>query len=293
MSYLDGVLRLISINMISSIGFIMLAGWVGIFGLGHAGFIAIGAYVGSLTMMKLNLPWFLALLLGGIVAGIAAYLVGRPTLRLKPVYFTVASMALGETIRLTLDNLDFLGGSRGVTGIPIEFATLPNILIVVVLGVIVAVNIRHSKFGRSYVAIRDDALAAEHMGIKVARVKTTVFVISAIYCGVGGGFYAAYMTYIRPAMFSADMSSYLSTWAIFGGLGSLIGGLFGTFFLTALTESFRAFATYRMLFYGIALVIIIAIRPQGVFGTWELTPANLKKVWRGITRRKANDGKKG
>ena len=101
MSYLDGVLRLISINMISSIGFIMLAGWVGIFGLGHAGFIAIGAYVGSLTMMKLNLPWFLALPLGGIVAGIAAYLVGRPTLRLKPVYFTVASMALGETIRLT------------------------------------------------------------------------------------------------------------------------------------------------------------------------------------------------
>ena len=122
--------------------------------------------------------------------------------------------------------------------------------------------------------------SAEAMGIHTAKAKETALIISAIYCGIGGGFYASYMGYIQPAMFSGDMSSYLSTWVVFGGLGSLTGGVLATAILTGLTEAFRTLSQYRMFFYGIALVLIISLRPKGVFGTWELTPANIRKLFR-------------
>ncbi len=279
MAYYLGVLRLVLINMIEVTGFVLLAGWTGVFSLGHAGFVAIGAYTFSTLVLKMGIPWPIAIICAGMFAGFISFIIGKPSLKLKAGYFAIASMGFGETIRLILENLDWLGGPRGLTGIARKFSALPIILVIFIIGLIVMINIRNSRFGRSFFAIRDDTLAAEAMGIDTARTKETALFISAVYCGVGGALYASYMTYLQPAMFNTDMSSTMSTWVVFGGLGSLTGGLVAAFVLTALTESFRVFALYRMFFYGLALVLIIALRPQGLFGTWEMTPSNLNMLF--------------
>ena len=284
--YYLGVLRLILINMIETTGYVLLSGWTGIFSLGHAGFIAVGAYTSSLLIMRAGLPWSLAIILGGLAAGIVSIPIGKASLRLKAGYFAICSLALGETIRLILNNLEVIGGSRGIPGVPTHFANIYSILIVFIIGLIIMINLRRSKFGRQCVAVRDDALAAEAMGINTARVKEISLFISAVYCGIGGAFYASYLSFIQPSSFSSAMSSALSTWVVFGGLGSLTGGLLGTFIITAITETFRAFADYRMFFYGLALVVIIAIRPRGLIGTWELTPGNVKGLIKKVSAKR-------
>jgi len=269
--------------MIQATGYVLLAGWTGIFSLGHAGFVAIGAYVSTFLIIKSGFPWFIAVFIGGIAAGACSWVIGKASLKLKMGYFAIASLGLGETIRLIIENVEAIGGPRGITGIPGSFSEWYILLVFMICGVIIIVNIKNSKFGRSFLAIRDDALAAENMGINTAKNKEAALVISAIYCGISGAFYASFMSYIQPAMFSADMSSYMSTWVVFGGLGSLTGGLFSTFLLTAITESFRSLALYRMFFYGIALVFIIVVRPNGLFGTFELTPASVKVIKKKVT----------
>jgi branched-chain amino acid transport system permease protein len=282
--YYIGVLRLIMINMIEVTGYVLLAGWTGIFSLGHAGFVAVGAYTSSLLIMRVGIPWPLAVACGGLTAGMVSLPIGLASLRLKAGYFAICSLAFGETIRLILANSESIGGSRGIPGVPTSHSTLPIILAVLVAGLFIVIRIKGSKFGRQFVAVRDDALAASAMGINTPRVKQTALAISAVYCGVGGAFYASYLAFIQPSIFSSTMSSALSTFVVFGGLGSLTGGLLGAFVITALTESFRAFASYRLFFYGLALVIIIALRPSGILGTWELTPDSIRRL---LNRRKA------
>lgn len=293
MNYYIGVLQLILINMIEITGYVLLCGWTGIFSLGHAGFIAVGAYVCSLLVMRLGVPWIVGVIAGGVAAGIVSIPIGKASLRLKAGYFAICSMAFGETIKLIINNMERIGGSRGIPGVPTFYSKIPYLLVTAVLGIYVMIRIRNSKFGRQCVAVRDDALAASAMGVNVARVKETALFISAIYCGVGGAFYASYISFIQPSIFSSAMSSALSTWAVFGGLGSLTGGLLGTFIITAITESFRAFADYRMFFYGLALVVMIALRPTGLIGTWELTPKNIKKLLSRKESRRKREAKNG
>lgn len=278
MGYYIGVLRLICINLIEVTGFVLLAGWTGIFSLGHAGFVAIGAYTCAFLTLKCHIFWPLAVLLAGFISGGISWLIGKPTLKLKSGYFAIASMGFGESIRLIIENVDAVGGARGLAGIPNTYSSIYSVLVYLLLGLFIMIRIRNSRFGRKFFAVRDDALAAEAMGIDTARVRETALFISAVYCGVGGALYGSYMTYLQPAMFNTDMSSTMSTWVVFGGLGSLSGGLIATAVLTILTESFRAFSMYRMFFYGLALVIIIRVRPQGLLGSWELTPDNLRQL---------------
>jgi branched-chain amino acid transport system permease protein len=277
--YYIGVLTLITINIIEVTGYVLLAGFTGIFSLGHAGFIAIGAYVCSLLIIKLHVPWIISLLVAGASAGFVSLLIGKPSLRLKAGYFAIASMGFGESVRLILENIEYTGGPRGLTSIPRTMSAYPIVLITAIVGIIVIRNIRHSRFGRSFLSVRDDALAAEAMGIDTEKTRILSLMISAIYCGIGGAFYASFMSFIQPAMFDMNKSSELSTYVVFGGLGSLTGGIVAAFILTAIPEFFRPFAMWRMFFYGLALVLTISLRPQGLIGQWELSFAWLRKPY--------------
>jgi len=200
-----------------------------------------------------------------------------PTLRLKGDYFAIAALGFGEAIRLLVDNGGkFTGGSRGFTGIP-TMTKLPLALTVAVLGLFLMRNTIYSRFGRAMIAIREDRLAAQSIGINVARNQMASLAISAFYCGVAGGLFAFFMSFIQPRMFDMGKSNELAASVVFGGLGSLTGAVVAAAVLTAIPEVFRPLMTWRMVFYGLALIFTMVLRPGGLLGTWELSLNNIRK----------------
>ena len=283
-TYIQGILMLAGINLIAVLGLSLLTGFTGLFSFGHAGFMAIGAYVGALmtvspttTPSGLGLPFFVGIIAGGAAAGLAGYLIGRITLNLKGDYFCIATLGFGEAIRLILNNIQIFGGSRGWPGIPYK-SSLPVILLADVVAVIVLWNIVHSRQGRNMIAVREEELAAQVTGINVFGSKMTALVISAVYAGVAGVFFAHYMTFLQPKMFAMSKSTELTIIVIFGGLGSISGSVLGALLLTALPEVLRAFDIWRLVVYGAAVIIIMISRPKGLMGGVELTPAGIRKV---------------
>ncbi|HNX73127.1 MAG TPA: branched-chain amino acid ABC transporter permease [Spirochaetales bacterium] len=283
-TYIQGILMLAGINLIAVLGLSLLTGFTGLFSFGHAGFMAIGAYVGALmtvspttTPSGLGLPFFVGIVAGGTAAGLAGYLIGRITLNLKGDYFCIATLGFGEAIRLILNNVQIFGGSRGWPGIPYK-SSLPFILLADVVAVIVLWNIVHSRQGRNMIAVREEELAAQVTGINVFGSKMTALVISAVYAGVAGVFFAHYMTFLQPKMFAMSKSTELTIIVIFGGLGSISGSVLGALLLTALPEVLRAFDIWRLVVYGAAVIIIMISRPKGLMGGVELTPAGIRKV---------------
>ena len=283
-TYIQGILMLAGINLIAVLGLSLLTGFTGLFSFGHAGFMAIGAYIGALmtvspttTPSGLGLPFFVGIIAGGAAAGLAGYLIGRITLNLKGDYFCIATLGFGEAIRLILNNIQIFGGSRGWPGIPYK-SSLPIILLADVVAVIVLWNIVHSRQGRNMIAVREEELAAQVTGINVFGSKMTALVISAVYAGVAGVFFAHYMTFLQPKMFAMSKSTELTIIVIFGGLGSISGSVLGALLLTALPEVLRAFDIWRLVVYGAAVIIIMISRPKGLMGGVELTPSGIRKV---------------
>ena len=284
LTYIQGILMLAGINMITVLGLSLLTGFTGLFSFGHAGFMAIGAYIGTWisgspasTPAGLGLPFIFSILGGGIAAGLVSYLIGRITLKLKGDYFCIATLGFGEAIRLIFNNVNRFGGARGWPGIPGR-STFLAILIADVIAVLVLANIVNSKHGRNMIAVREEELAAQTAGIDVFRYKMISLVISAIYAGVAGVFLAHYMTFIQPKMFSLTKSTELTIIVIFGGLGSISGSVLGALVLTALPEILRAFEIWRLVFYGAAVILIMVSRPKGLMGGMELTPSGIRKA---------------
>jgi len=283
-TYIQGILMLAGINLIAVLGLCLLTGFTGLFSFGHAGFMAIGAYIGALmtaspnsTPAGLGLPFLVGIIAGGAAAGLAGFLIGRITLNLKGDYFCIATLGFGEAIRLILNNVQIFGGSRGWPGIPYK-SSLLSILVVDVLAVLILANIVHSRQGRNMIAVREEELAAQATGINVFKSKMTALVISAVYAGVAGVFFAHYMTFIQPKMFAMSKSTELTIIVIFGGLGSISGSVLGALVLTALPELLRAFDIWRLVIYGAAVIVIMISRPKGLMGGMELTPAGIRKV---------------
>lgn len=276
--YAGGILTLLAINCIAALGVSLFTGFTGIFTLGHAGYMAIGAYTTAILTVELGLHWLPAIVAGGVLAMLCAYLIGLPTLKLVGDYYTIASLGLGEAIRLVIENWDSL--TRGARGYPdiYEFTTLPvalGFLIVMATGMFFLVN---SNFGRAFKACRDDYVAASLLGFNTARYRILSLSISGFYCGVAGALLSGFMSYIQPVMFDMAKSTELISVVVFGGLGSMSGCLLGTAVLTLVTEIFRPIAQYRMLVYGLVLVLVMVLRPEGIMGTAELTPATIKNA---------------
>ena len=278
MYYVQGILILAGINLLTVLGLSLLTGFTGLFSFGHVGFMAIGAYMTTMMTVKLGLPFIPALLVGGLSAALISLVIGKFTLNLKGDYFCIATLGFGEAIRLILDNIQYFGGSRGWAGIPL-YTTFWNVMIIDVVAIIVMVFIINSRHGRNMKAIREEELASQIVGIDVFRYKMTSLGISALYAGVAGGMLAHYLGYLQPLMFQMVKSTELTIIVIFGGLGSITGSVIGAILLTALPEILRDFYQWRLVIYGLAVIAIMISRPRGLMGGKELNFKFIKKLF--------------
>ena len=268
--YIEGILILVGVNLMVVLGLSLLTGFTGLFSFGHAGFMAIGAYVSAVCTLYYHLPFITAMVLGAVAAMVMALIIGYFTLGLKGDYFCIATLGFGESVRLIFDNLDFFGGARGISSIPMV-TTFELTLVICILAVAALTLLMHSRHGRNMIAIREEELASQAIGIHVFRYKMISFVISAAYAAVGGALYAHYLGYLQPLMFQLTKSTEMTIMVIFGGLGSIGGSVIGAVLLTFLPELLRSFANWRLVFYGAAVVLIMISRPQGLMGGMELT----------------------
>jgi len=268
--YSEGIIILLCINAIAAMGVSLLIGFTGIFSLGHAGYMAIGAYTAAIATFQYEIHWLPAIIMGGIFAMIVALVIGVPTLKLMGDYYAIASIGLGESIRLVLENWDSVTrGARGYPGID-GFTSLPVALIFTLLMGLIMFNLINSRFGRSLKACRDDYIAASLMGYNTFHFRVASLGISGFYCGVAGALLAGFLTYLQPVMFDMLKSTELTSVVVFGGLGSMSGTLVGTAVITLVTELFRPISQYRMFIYGAVLVGVMVFRPEGIMGQREL-----------------------
>lgn len=268
--YIEGILILVGVNLMVVLGLSLLTGFTGLFSFGHAGFMAIGAYVSAVCTLYYHLPFITAMVLGAVASMVMALIIGYFTLGLKGDYFCIATLGFGESVRLIFDNLDFFGGARGISSIPM-ITTFELTLAICILAVLALTLLMHSRHGRNMIAIREEELASQAIGIHVFRYKMISFAISAAYAAVGGALYAHYLGYLQPLMFQLTKSTEMTIMVIFGGLGSIGGSVIGAVLLTFLPELLRSFANWRLVFYGAAVVLIMISRPQGLMGGMELT----------------------
>ncbi len=283
--YVSGILILCGINLLVVLGLSLLTGFTGLFSFGHAGFIAVGAYTAGYLATAFKVPFFPAVIAGGVMAMLVAMFIGSLTLNLKGDYFCIATLGFGEAVRLILNNVQFLGGARGMTSIPMK-SNLFSVYCFVIIGIIAMWFLIKSRHGRNMIAIREEELASQAIGINLFRYKMTSFVISALYAGIGGALWAFYLGYINPIMFMLIKSTEMTIMVILGGLGSITGSIVGAFFLTFLPEVFRSFANWRMVIYGAAVIAVMVLRPQGLLGGIEFSPTGIYRWFKNAPQRK-------
>ena len=283
--YLLQVICLAGINITLAVSLNLINGFTGQFSLGHAGFMAIGAYASAFFTVTFGdriravlamLPPFardgavllIALTIGAVLAAIAGFLVGVPSLRLRGDYLAIVTLGFGEIIRVLILNIDAVGGARGYSGIP-KIANFFWIYLFAGLTILVVHRIVHSSFGRTLVAIREDEIAAEAMGVHTTRAKVISFIVSSAMAGVAGGLFGHYLMYIHTNSFTFLRSFEIIIMIVIGGLGSISGSILGAVLFITLTEGLRQFAQYRMVLFSLLLILLMIIRPQGILGHRE------------------------
>ncbi|MEG0372138.1 MAG: branched-chain amino acid ABC transporter permease [Clostridium sp.] len=277
--YIKGILILAGIYMLPVLGLSLLTGFTGLFSFGHAGFMAIGAYITAYLMLNTTIPFIIAVLIGGLVSGLISLLIGRLTLSLKGDYFTIATLGFGVAIRLILENIEIFGGARGLPGIPLK-TNLITVTVVCIIAIITIKNIIYSKQGRNMIALKEDELASKVVGIDVFKYKMMALFFSAVLAGIGGGLFAGYIGFLQPKIFSLVRSTELTIIVIFGGLSSISGSVIAALILISLPELLREFSTWRLVIYGAMVVLIMIIRPRGLMGGYEITIKNIKNIFK-------------
>lgn len=294
MGYINTIIILGGINIIAALGLSILTGYTGLFSIGHAGFMALGGYATAVLYMNLHVPFLLALILGGLFAGLCSLIIGIPTFRsqLTGDYFAIATYGFSEAIRLILNNSYFVGGAFGFTGIP-QLTSLPMVLIITLIALFLAHSFVTSQYGKNCIAVSQDEIAAQMMGVNVFRTKITALFISAVYCGIAGGLFGFYMAYLSPSMFGAGRSSDMLAAIVFGGMQSLIGPVITSFILVAVPEVLRFFTEWRLIIYGLLFVVIMVFKPQGLLGYREMNFTFLKVFVKDMLKRKNAEHGKG
>ncbi|MDR3590629.1 MAG: branched-chain amino acid ABC transporter permease [Negativicutes bacterium] len=275
--YILRVLTIAGVFTILTLSLNLVTGYTGQFCLGWAAFYGIGAYTSALLAMKLGFSFWLALPLGGVMAAAFGILLGIPTLRLKDIYLAITTLGFGEIIRLIMLNwTDLTRGSMGLPGIPsprlfgYEFSSnLPYYYLILVL-VLITVFTMHrlidSRLGRALIAIREDDLAAKTAGIDITAYKVMAFAIGAFFAGIAGSFYAHYTSFIDPHTFSFMESISILAMVVLGGMGSITGSIIGALILSIIPEMLRGLSEYRMIMYGLIMMAVMILRPQGIMG---------------------------
>ncbi len=276
--YLD-VMTGIGINVILAVSLNLVNGYTGQFSLGHAGFMSVGAYLAAAvsvfvgpkflgedsgSALQQGLVFLAALLVGGTAAALAGLLVGVPSLRLKGDYLALVTLGFGEIIRVIFQNVEFLGGALGLNGIP-AYTTPFWVLAFVAITIFIVTCLVHSTYGRGFLATHDDEIASEAVGLDTTRYKIVAFVVSACFAGIAGGLYGHFKLTITPTGFDFTKSIEIVVMVILGGMGNTIGVVLAAVLLTLLPELLRPIAEYRMVLYSFMLIVLMIMRPQGLF----------------------------
>lgn len=295
--YVQQIVVFCLINVILATSLNLVSGFAGQFSLGHAGFMAIGAYASAslsqnVTVFSghlafLNFPVYT--LAAGFLAGLFGWLVGLPSLRLKGDYLAIVTLGFGEIIRVVILNMDSIGGARGLYGIP----TIPETSVFGIvlssfyltfcftllwcLGVfLILKRMIASAFGRDFLSVREDELAASSLGIDTTAVKVRAFVVSSICAGIAGSLFAHFAGFLNPTLFQFVKSIDVVIMVVLGGMGSLTGSVLGAIIVTILPEALRPVQNLtgvdlRMVIYAVILIGLMVLRPKGILGSRELT----------------------
>lgn len=304
--YYRGIFLMICITIILAVSLNLTCGCLGEMVLGHAAFASIGAYTAGILLTTSSIPdgpigFIVSVILGGIVASIFGFLVGIPALRLKGDYLAIITLGFGEIIKSLIQNIDSIikeisnkdifitGGSAGLKNIPLNTSPLLAIIVLVIV-IFFLFTFMRSKYGRTILAIREDDIAAQSMGINVTKYKVITFVIAAFIAGIAGAMYAQYMGSIVPQKFDYNYSIEILVIVVLGGLGSFTGSIISAIILVILPEALRGFADYRMVVYAIALLIVMLTRPTGLLGRYEFSLSRtLKKIKKRLKKEAKNE----
>jgi branched-chain amino acid transport system permease protein len=276
--YYRDVLTLTGMYAVLALGLNLVVGQAGLLNLGYVAFYAIGAYTYAILSTQLGLPFWPGLVVGAAASAFLSLIIGAITLRLRGDYFAIVTLGLGEITRIVLNNWDSLtNGPNGIPRIgrpvlfghtfssPLDYYYL--ILAIAVLTVLAMRRLMASRIGRAWVAIKEDEIAAEAMGINTFKLKLLAFVLASAWAGLVGVFFAGKMAFVSPESFTFFESVLVLCMVVLGGMGSIPGIILGAFLLITLPEVFRDFQDYRMLGFGVALVLLMVFRPQGLLGS--------------------------
>ncbi len=274
-NFYSNTLIFMGINIMLAVSLHLVIGITGQFSLGHAGFLAVGAYVSAIMTMKLDLPFFAAILIAGIAAALAGLVVGIPSLRLRGDYLAIATLGFAEIIRIIFLNIDYVGGAAGMQ--VTHLTTWTYTFICLFVTILVIVNFTNSRHGRACIAVRENEIAADAMGINTTYYKVLAFAIGSFFAGVAGALYAHNFYIIQPANFGFLKSIDILIYVVLGGLGSLSGAIVATILLTVVSTFLQDFPETRMIIYSLVLIIVMLYRPKGLMGKMEIT--DYLKLW--------------
>lgn len=267
------ILQQIGINIILAVGLNLIVGFSGQFSLGHAGFMSIGAYAAAIIGSKsATYPaFFAAMVLGALIAGAVALIVGIPTLRLKGDYLAIATLGVSEIIRILIINGgDLTNGAAGILGIP-AFTNWQMVYFFVVITTILTINFLRSPIGRATLSVREDEIAAESVGVNTTKIKVIAFVFGAMTASIAGSLQAGFIGSVVPKDYTFINSINVLIIVVFGGLGSMTGTIVAAIVLGILNMVLQNVASIRMIIYSLALILVMIFRPGGLLGTWELS----------------------
>ncbi len=267
------ILQQIGINIILAVGLNLIVGFSGQFSLGHAGFMAIGAYAAAIIGSRsATYPaFFAAMVLGALIAGAVALVVGIPTLRLKGDYLAIATLGVSEIIRILIINGgDLTNGAAGILGIP-AFTNWQMVYFFVVITTILTINFLRSPIGRATLSVREDEIAAESVGVNTTKIKVIAFVFGAMTASIAGTLQAGFIGSVVPKDYTFINSINVLIVVVFGGLGSMTGTIVAAIVLGILNMVLQNVASIRMIIYSLALILVMIFRPGGLLGTWELS----------------------
>lgn len=285
MDFVLSIVTFTSITVIAVTGVFVLTGLTGLFSLGQAAFMAIGAYVAGVLVVNYHFSFPLAAVAALLVGLAAGVVVGLPTIRLRRDYISLVTFGFGEAIAALLNqSVNLTGGAMGMSGIPRK-TTLELAVVSAIICLLIVRNFKYSKYGRQCIALRGDELAAKSVGINVTRIKMVAFLLATALTTYAGILYGFYTTYVEPVMFGWTKSAEWIIMVYFGGINSLTGAVFSSVLLTSLPEVLRFASEWRIAIYCVVVLFILNFRPIGIFGEYELALNSLRKL--------VNIGKKG
>lgn len=267
--FYSNMLIFMAINIILAVSLHLVIGITGQFSIGHAGFLAVGAYISAIFTMKLQMPFAVGIIAGGIVAALAGLVVGIPSLRLKGDYLAIATLGFAEIIRIVFLNIEYVGGAAGMQ--VSHLTTWTYTFICLFLTILVITNFTNSRHGRAAISIRENEIAADAMGINTVYYKVVAFALGSFFAGVAGGLYSHNFYIINPTNFGFLKSFDILIYVVLGGLGSLSGSVIAAIGLTIISTFLQDYPETRMIIYSLVLIIVMLYRPQGLMGTREIT----------------------